>query len=165
MSFQFFRKFSDIFSFTLGRDFEARKKSLREQAQLKQQKAMANEQIAYELEAMRIKFSEQLLRIKAREARTTLDYREFLDMIDEMKGQIIEAYPDMPKVMALVIHQHAKRLIDDIWNHPDEQMQSQCRARLAQFIEIVYDDTTAVLIDEQRSKLPSKTLHQIEKQE
>lgn len=165
MSFQFFRKFFDRFNFALGRDFEARKKSLREYAQLKQQKAMANEQIAYELEAMRIKFSEQLLRIKAREARTTLDYREFLDMIDEMKGQIIEAYPDMPKVMALVIHQHAKRLIDDIWNNPDEQMQNHCRAKLAQFIEIVYDDTTAVLIDEQRSKLPSKTLHQIEKQE
>jgi hypothetical protein len=165
MSFQFFRKLLDSFKLALGRDYETRKKSLRESALLKQQKSIDNAQIAYELEAMRIKFSEQLSRIKAREARTTLDYKEFLDMIDEMKMQIIEAYPDMPKVMALVIHQHAKRLIDDIWNNPDEQMQSQCRAKLAQFIEIVYDDTTAVLIDEQRSKIPSRTLYQIEKQE
>ena len=165
MPFQFFRKFLNFISLAFGRDFEARKKSLWENAQLIQQKAMDNAQIAYELDLMRIRFSEQLLRTKARETRTTQDYKEFLDMIDEMKVQIIEAYPDMPKVMALVIHQHAKRLIDDIWNNPDEQMQNQCRAKLAQFIKVVYDDTTAVLIDNQRSKIPNKTLDHIEKLE
>jgi hypothetical protein len=165
MPLQFFHKFLDFINFVLGRNFEARKKSLRENAQLKQQKAMDNAQTAYELELMRIRFSEQLLRTKARETRTTQDYKEFLDMIDEMKTQIIEAYPDMPKVMALVIHQHAKRLIDDIWNNPDEHMQSQCRAKLAQFIKVVYDDTAAVLVDDQRSKIPSNTLYHIEKLE
>ncbi|MDD5580207.1 MAG: hypothetical protein PHY16_13115 [Methylobacter sp.] len=165
MPFQFARKFIDFINLALGRNFEARKKSLRENAQLKQQKAMDNARIAYELELMKIKFSEQLLRTKARETRTTQDYKEFLDMIDEMKGQIIEPYPDMPKVMALVIHQHAKRLIDDIWNNPDEHMQSQCRAKLTQFIKVVYDDTAAVLGNEQRSKIPSKTLYHIEKLE
>ncbi|NOT13434.1 MAG: hypothetical protein HOP23_16685 [Methylococcaceae bacterium] len=165
MSFQIFRTLLDSIKLALGRDYETRKKSLRENTLLKQQKAMDNAQISYELEALKIKFSEQLQRIKAREARTTLDYKEFLEMIDEMKVQIIEAYPDMPKVMALVIHQHAKRLIDDIWNNPDEQMQSQCRAKLSQFIQVVYDDTTAVLFDNQHSKIPSKTLYQIEKQE
>jgi hypothetical protein len=165
MAFQFFRTFLHYIKLALGRDFETRKKSQQENALLKQQKAMDNAQITYELEAMKIKFSEKLQRIKAREARTTLDYKEFLDMIDEMKVQIIEAYPDMPKVMALVIHQHAKRLIDDIWNNPDEHMQSQCRAKLSQFIQVVYDDTSTVLFDNQRSKIPSKTLYQIEKQE
>ncbi|WP_174626296.1 hypothetical protein [Candidatus Methylobacter favarea] len=126
---------------------------------------MANAQIAYELELMKIRFSEQLLRTKARETSTTQDYKEFLDMIDEMKAQIIEAYPDMPKVMALVIHQHAKRLIDDIWNSPDEQLQSQCRVKLAQFIKVVYDDTAAVLVNEQHAKIPTRTLYHIEKLE
>ena len=160
---QFFHRLADFFTFPFGRDIESRKKLNREKAELKQQKEVDNATITYEIEMLKVKFSEQLLRVKEREARTTQDYKEFLDMIDEMKVQIVEAYPDMPKVMALVIHQHAKRLIDDMWNNPDAQMQSQCRARLSQFIKIVYDDTAEVLLAGDRSKLPNKTLDQIEK--
>jgi hypothetical protein len=163
MSLNFFRKLTEFFSFPWGRDIEARKRINREKAELRRQKEVENTTIDYELEMLKIKLSEQLLRVKERESRTTQDYKEFLDMIDEMKVQIVEAYPDMPKVMALVIHQHAKRLIDEMWNNPDEQMQHQCRARLSKFIQIVYDDTAEVLLAGDRSKLPSKTLDQIEK--
>ena len=162
MRLQFFRGLTDFFSFPFGRDIETRKKWNREKAELRQQKEVDNAKIEYDIEMLRVKLSEQLIRVKAREARTTQDYKEFLDMIDEMKVQIVEAYPDMPKVMALVIHQHAKQLIDDMWNNPDEQMQNQCRARLSQFIKIVYDDTAGVLLAGDHSKLPNKTIDQIE---
>ena len=163
MALHFFSRLIRRLNLAFGRDLESRKKSLKDKAELKQQKAIDSARLSYEVELLNIRLSEQLNRIKEREQSTTRDYKEFLDMIDDMKGQIVDAYPEMPKVMALVIHQHAKQLIDDMWNNPDENTQNQCRAKLTQFIKIVYDDTAQVLIGSEKFKIPSKTLEHIEK--
>lgn len=158
----FLRSFFEFLRFSTGRDFESRKQRNRELNELKKQREIDNANTGYELDVMKIKFSEQLIRLQEREVRTTRDYKEFLDMIDEMKLQIVAAYPDMPKVMALVIHQHAKQLIDDMWNNPDEKMQQQCRAKLTQFIKVVSADTAQVITSPNNAKIPAKTLHHIE---
>ena len=75
----------------------------------------------------------------------------------------IETFPEMPKVLALVIHQHAKALIDSMWRNSDEHAQSLGRAKLAQFLNVVFDDTTQVLLEEDSPKIPVRTLELIRK--
>ena len=162
MSNNFFLTFLAFFKRTLSRDQAARRQTILDNAELKQLNEVNQVQIEQEVKLLKIKFSEQLIRVKQREAQTTQDYQEFLEMIDEMKSQIVEAYPDMPKVMALVIHQHAKQLIDEMWNNPDERTQNQYRARLTRFIKVVYDDTSQGLMTRQPRQTPDKTLKLIE---
>ena len=117
-----------------------------------------------QLKILEIQFNEQLQRVQERESRTTHDYHEFLDNIDEMKEQIVESFPDMPKVMALIIHQHAKQLVDKMWNDCNEQDQVLFQAELTSFLGLIFDDTTRVLVDSTMVKIPSKTLEHLQHQ-
>lgn len=128
---------------------------------LQRQHRIKEVEIEHEIELLKIKFSEELNRAKAKEARITDDYKEFLDNIDEMKSHIVETFPEMPKALALLIHQHAKQLIDDMWNHPNEQEQTVCRAKLAHFLKVVFDDTTEVIAADEKPKIPKRTLELI----
>jgi len=163
MSINLLRNFFDFLKHALGRDKTARRLAILDNAELKQLKEVKRVQIEHEVELSKIKFAEQLNRVKEREAQTTRDYKEFLEMIDEMKSQIVEAYPEMPKVMALIIHQHAKQLIDEMWNNPNEHLQNKYRVRLTRFVKVVYEDTTQGLLTGDPRKTPENTLKFIEK--
>ena len=160
--FQFAQWLSNVIDNFAGHDIAARQKRMQALADFKKQKQMSNLQVQHELNMLEIKFAEQLQRVQERESRITQDYREFLDQIDEMKIQIVEAFPDMPKVMALVIHQHAKHLVDKMWNDSSDKDHSLFQAELTAFLGMVLDDTTRVLIDNDRAKIPSKTLQHIQ---
>ncbi|MGH8499817.1 MAG: hypothetical protein ACRERV_13585, partial [Methylococcales bacterium] len=123
-------------------DSEWHRNKLEELTMLEKQKRIYDARIEQDLELLKIQFAEEIKRTRERETRITQDYKEFLDHIDEMKMQIVEAFPEMPKALALLIHQHAKRLIDELWNNPDEQTQQLYRAKLAEFLRVVFDDTT-----------------------
>ena len=146
-----------------GADTEQQKARLKAIAELRGQKAIYEAEMAHELELLKIKFAEEINRAEEREARITVDYKEFLDKIDEMKGQITETFPDMPKAFALLIHQHAKGLIDSMWRNSDMRSQSLGRKKLARFSSVVLDDTTQVLMNEDSPKIPIKTLKLIQK--
>lgn len=141
-----------------GTDIEEQKARFRSISELRREKISHKAEIAHEIDLLKIKFAEETVRAKERESRITQDYKEFLDQIDEMKGHIAETFPDMPKALALVIHHHAKQLIDELWRSSDVDGQSLCRARLAHFLTVVFDDTTEVFIDEEKPKIPTRTL-------
>jgi hypothetical protein len=139
-------------------DTEWHRNKLNEIAALKKLKRINDARIEQDLERLKIQFTEELARTREKETRITQDYKEFLDTIDEMKMHIVEAFPDMPKALALLIHQHAKRLIDDMWNNPDEQAQKLYRAKLAEFLKVVFDDTSRTVFEDKKPRIPEKTL-------
>jgi hypothetical protein len=139
-------------------DIKRHRNTLDEVTALKKQKRINAARMEHELEILKIQFAEDLDRARERERRITQDYKEFLDHIDELKLHIVEAFPEMPKALALLIHQHAKRLIDEMWNNPDEQAQNLYRIKLAEFLKVVFDDTNQSLVDEQKPRIPEKTL-------
>ncbi|MGH8549649.1 MAG: hypothetical protein ACRERU_13815 [Methylococcales bacterium] len=139
-------------------DTEWHRNKLNEIAALKRQKRINEARIEQDLERLKIQFTQELVRARERETRITQDYKEFLDTIDEMKMQIVETFPDMPKALALLIHQHAKRLIDELWNNPDEQAQKLYRAKLAEFLKVVFDDTSQTVFEDKKPRIPERTL-------
>ncbi len=163
--FQFAQWLSGVIDILGGSNIEARKERMQALAEYRKQQQVCDLQTEQELKILEIQFTEQLLRVEERESRITQDYSEFLDNIDEMKEQIVTSFPDMPKVMALVIHQHAKQLVDRMWNdndHNNAQDQSIFQAQLASFLGLVFDDTTRILVDHSTVKIPSKTLEHIQ---
>ncbi len=160
--FYFAQGLSEVINAICGTSNELRQKRIQAIAECRKQEKIYDLETRNQLKALEIEFAGQLQRIQEREARTTQDYREFLDTIDEMKIQIVESFPDMPKVMALVIHQHAKHLVDKMWNDSNEQHQALFQAELAAFLGLVFDDTSRVMVDNKSTKIPDKTLAHIE---
>ena len=164
MPLDFAHWLAELICMVKGAGVEEQKARLAWISELRREKALHKAEIAHELELLRIKFAEETAQAKEREARITQDYKEFLDKIDEMKGHIGEAFPDMPKALALVIHHHAKQLIDEMWRYSDASDQDLCRAKLAQFLTVVFDDTTEALLHEEKPKIPQRTLKLIHKE-
>lgn len=162
--FQFAQWLSEIIEILGGSHLEAQQTKLKAIAEFRKQEKIHDLHSRQELKKLEIQFDEQLKRVQERETRITEDYRQFLNSIDEMKTQIVESFPDMPKVMALIIHQHAKQLVDKMWNEStDKQVQGEFQAQLASFLSLVFDDTARILADETMPKIPSKTLAYLEK--
>jgi flagellar biosynthesis GTPase FlhF len=160
--FKFAQWLSRVIDIYEGSNIEARQRRMQALADYRKEKQINDLQTHQQLKILEIQFTEQLQRVKERESRTTHDYHEFLDNIDEMKEQIVESFPDMPKVMALVIHQHAKQLVDKMWNDCNGQNQGLFQAELTSFLGLVFDDTARVLVDDNTAKIPSKTLEHIQ---
>ncbi len=158
MSLDFAERLAEFICTVKGVDIETQKARLKSISELRREKNSHKAEIAHEIELLKIKFAGETVRAKEREARITEDYKEFLDQIDELKGHIAETFPDMPKALALVIHHHAKQLIDEMWRNSDVDDQSLCRARLAHFLTVVFDDTTEVFLDDEKPKIPTRTL-------
>ncbi len=158
MSLDFAERLTELICMVKGADIEKQKARLRLISELRREKNSRKAEITHEIELLKVKFSGETVRAKEREARITQDYKEFLDQIDEMKGHIAETFPDMPKALALVIHHHAKQLIDEMWRYSDVDDQSLCRAKLAHFLTVVFDDTTEVFLNEEKPKIPTRTL-------
>ncbi|MEE9426051.1 MAG: hypothetical protein V3V18_13900 [Methylococcales bacterium] len=160
--YKFAQWLSSVIDIYEGSNIEARQKRMQALADYRKEKQISDLQTRQQLKILEVQFAEQLQRVQERESRTTHDYHEFLDNIDEMKEHIVDSFPDMPKVMALVIHQHAKQLVDKMWNDCNEQDQGLFQAELASFLGLVFDDTTRVLFDSHTTKIPSKTLEHIQ---
>ncbi len=160
--FQFVQWLSEVIDAVAGSHTDHHQKRIQTIAEFRKQEHIFDLQTQQQLKKLEIQFTEQLKRVQERESRITQDYRELLDNIDEMKIHIVESFPEMPKVMALIIHQHAKQLVDKMWNDSTEHDQRFFQAELASFLELIFDDTTRVLTDKSSSKIPLKTLAHIE---
>jgi hypothetical protein len=139
-------------------DTEWQKQKLKEMTELSKQRLTAEAEIKRDLELLSIKFSEEIKRARERESGLTRDYKEFLVTIDDMKQKVMQTFPDIPTPIALLIHNQAKKLLDDMWHSSDERLKELSTTKLAQFMMLVYDDTQQVLINKDLPKFPTKTM-------
>jgi broad specificity phosphatase PhoE len=140
---------------------EWQKQKLKEMAELRKLRRTYEAETKHEFELLSIEFSEEIKRAQERESSLTRDYKDFLGQIDDMKQKVIQTFPDMPTPIALIIHNHAKRLLDNMWRSSDEHMKELYTIKLAQFMMLVYDDTEKILINKDHRKFPTKTMQML----
>lgn len=110
---------------------------------------------------LQVQFADAIKREQDRQSRITIEYRAFLDSLDEMRQRMLETFSDMPKSMVYIIHHHAHELLDGVWKSSDEHSKALFRARFTEFLKTVYDDTAKALLGQEK-KLPKATLRFIE---
>jgi hypothetical protein len=142
-------------------DHEWQKKRLAHIAELKKMKKSLDATIEHELEMLKIKFGQELIRERENQSRITRDYKEFLDSLDEMKERVKQTFVNMPPPMVFIIHNHARELLDDCWRNSDERAREICKTRLTDLMLIVYEDAQQAMIDKSDIKIPKKTLELI----
>jgi HEAT repeats len=120
----------------------------------------------FEKEAFKreIAFQAEVERKKLQSEAEIKNYRDFLNAIDELKDQLIEFYPNMPKPEVLVIHHHAKELLNGMWNSENPEESLTYRKRFVQFLTVVSEDVNLAVLQREQNRfltLPEKVLQYV----
>ena len=76
----------------------------------------------------------------------------------------MKQFPQMPEPLALLIYQHAKNMLDNMWKQKDAGSNQVWSARLAGFFQLISEDSLAIAGGAQ-IVLPEKTMKAITRSE
>ncbi len=107
------------------------------QAELKKRQA----QFEHELAKMKQMQGTDLAMLKAQSEQQFRDYKEYLDSIDQLKVLIQESYSHLPNAVSLLIHHHAKQMLNQMWECEDFQEKIGHEAKLIELMKAVHKDT------------------------
>lgn len=149
---------SRIFYTVKTESAEWQKANLPELDKLKHDRALANLELKQSLDKMEIRFKEECNRIRIEEERQTMQFKEFLDSIDEMKSNMLSYYTTMPKPIALMIHHHAGELLKEAWFSQDTRARLRNQTRFTDLMLTITEDLAELGNDATARALPEKTL-------
>jgi len=149
---------SRIFYTVKAESAEWQKANLPELDKLKHDRALANLELKQSLDKMEIRFKEECNRIRLEEERQTMQFKEFLDSIDEMKTSMLSYYTSMPKPIALMIHHHAGELLKEAWFSQDTRARLRNQTRFTDLMLTITEDLAELGNDSTARALPEKTL-------
>jgi len=149
---------SRIFYTVKAESAEWQKANLPELDKLKHDRALANLELKQSLDKMEIRFKEECNRIRLEEQRQTMQFKEFLDSIDEMKSNMLSYYTTMPKPIALMIHHHAGELLKEAWFSQDTRARLRNQTRFTDLMLTITEDLAELGNDSTARALPEKTL-------
>lgn len=138
-------------------------------AQLRQQQALAEQQLAAELSKRAQQLAHELAIGEARQANELAmvkiqckqelkDYQHYLQSLDKLKDSLRLSYAHLPEAVAFTIHHHAKQLLNRMWDADDEQEKMKVEMQLLRFMTAVHEDSQAALNSQQQLALPEKTM-------
>jgi hypothetical protein len=139
-------------------NLEWRRRKADEIAALRKKQKLLDLELEHELATREIELREEIRRIEMRETSVTHDYKDFLNEIDELKRRIVSTFTNMPKPMALLIHHHAKQMLNEMWQAQDLHERLAIEQKLLNFMTVIYDDTQRLTQADDLDRLPTKTI-------
>jgi hypothetical protein len=157
------------------RDLQWRQDNQAQQADLKQQRILAEKaleaelkkqsvQLEHELDLLKTRHAAELSMYKTRCRQDIKDYRQYLDSLDQLKKSIQTSYRHLPESVALTIHHHAKHLLHTMWETEDHEQKIRYEMQLIQFMAAVHEDARLHLENAGFRKLPESTLNLLQQQ-
>ncbi|MBM4208357.1 MAG: hypothetical protein FJ190_10235 [Gammaproteobacteria bacterium] len=126
-------------------------------AQLKQKSV----HLAHEIELLKTRQVTELSMLKQRCQEDLKDYNQYLAALNQLKQDIRTSFPQLPDVIALSIHHHAKILLNNMWEATDTNEKLRLENQLIQFMATVHEEADLYLNNKQVNFLPEKTLRLI----
>lgn len=129
---------------------------------LREEKAVAEQNLKHKLEEMEIRFRKECKRIENEEETKTRNFQDFIESVDDLKFEIIKRYPQMPRPLALLIHHHATQLLIAAWNSPNPQDAQNNQSKFLKLILTATEDLSLLNSANQTpNQLPEKTIELI----
>lgn len=137
--------------------------TLREQQALAEQQLAAElskraQQLAHELALSETRQASELEMVKIQCRQELRDYQHYLQSLDKLKESLKQSYGHLPEAVAFTIHHHAKQLLNRMWEAGDDREKLQVEMQLLRFMTAVHEDSQAALTSRQQLVLPEKTL-------
>lgn len=115
-------------------------------------------QLAHEIELLKTRQATELSMVKQRCQEDLKDYQHYLAALDLLKKDIQATFPQLPEVLVLTIHRHAKMLLNNMWEATDFQEKLNLEKQLIQFMATVHEEANLHQTGNEVSSLPEKTL-------
>lgn len=126
---------------------------------LKEQIQIRKAEINQTLNTLALKYEGDLEQLKMKIDQETKEYANFLKELDALKSQIVGAFKNLPSVTALLIHRHASKLLNDMWNESDIEKRTEIEGKLLDVLRSVSDDVALLKGSKDGTYyLPEKTL-------
>lgn len=140
-----------------------------EMARLRQQQALAEQQLAaelskraqqlaHELAVAEARQSNELAMVKIQCKQELKDYQHYLQSLDKLKQSLQLSYAHLPEAVTFTIHHHAKQLLNRMWDAGDEQERLRVEMQLLRFMTAVHEDSQQAVQSVPPPALPEKTL-------
>jgi hypothetical protein len=113
----------DVITAFKGNDLAWKKQACDDLLALKRKQQLGEEEIAQSIEILKAHYRGDLAMEEERQKRRLKDYKDFLDSLDEMKTELIANFSNMPKPMVLLIYNHGKKILDDMYKEDDNLRQ------------------------------------------
>lgn len=121
-------------------------------------------QLAHEIELLRTQNAAELAMLKTRCEQDIKDYKQYLKALDQLKESIQQSYIHLPVAVAFTIHQHAKHLLNKMWETQDFEQKMRLEMQLINFMTAVHEDARRHLENAHDGAVPQKTLDLIQQQ-
>jgi hypothetical protein len=165
----------DLLHSIKDRDLYWRENNQAHQAELKQQRILAEKALEAELKKRSVELEHEIDLLKTRHAaemsmyktrckQDIKDYRHYLDSLDRLKESIQKSYSHLPESIALTIHHHAKHLLHNMWEAEDHEQKIRYEMELIRFMTAVHEDARLHLESAGLRKLPESTLNLLRQQ-
>ena len=140
---------------------------------LKNTKALEKQSLQAELKKRQALFEHQLAKVeqhhktdlsmlKAQSDQQLRDYKQYLDSIDQLKTLIQDSYAHLPNAVSLLIHHHAKQMLNQMWECEDIKEKLGHEAKLIELMTAVHKDTLDLpLKTDANHQFPKRTLRLI----
>ncbi len=139
---------------------------------LKNTKALEKQSLQAELKKRQVQFEHELAKMKqchgtdltmlrAQSEQQLRDYKQYLDSIDQLKTLIQDSYSHLPSAVSLLIHHHAKQMLNLMWECEDFQEKLGHEAKLIELMTAVHQDTLDLPKVNDKQQFPKRTLRLI----
>jgi hypothetical protein len=139
---------------------------------LKNTKALEKQSLQAELKKRQVQFEHELAKmtqhhetdlsmLKAQSEQQIRDYKQYLDSIDQLKNLIQDSYSHLPSAVSLLIHYHAKQMLNQMWECEDFQEKLGHEAKLIELMTAVHQDTLNLTKVNDKQQFPKRTLRLI----
>ncbi|EGV28404.1 hypothetical protein ThidrDRAFT_3769 [Thiorhodococcus drewsii AZ1] len=127
----------DVITAFKGNDLAWKKQACDDLLELKRKKQLGEQEIAHAIDLIKARHKGELEMEQERQKRRLKDYKDFLDSLDEMKRELIDNFSDMPKPMVLLIYNHGKQILDNMYKKENKNAHE---GRFANFMITYFND-------------------------
>jgi hypothetical protein len=141
--------------------------NLPEVMRLEREKKIFQQDLDQELKRRQHQFELEMQELQISGEYRINDFREYLEALDKVKGDIRKSYQGINLPLVLQIHHHMKQLFIQMWNSSELTERKRLEHKLFELLEAVNEDLLLVEAAEDKKKLvrPERTIKLIQGEE
>lgn len=117
-----------------------------------------NAKLMHEIEMLKTQQDAELRMFKTRCKEDLKDYRQYLQALEQLKLSLKKNYSHLPDALILTIHNHAKNLLNAIWETENPAEKLQLEAQLIRFMTTVHEESLIIDPKSASANIPENTL-------
>jgi len=129
---------------------------------LAEELAKRNARLRHEIELLKTQQNAELSLLKTRCEQDLKDYQQYLHALEQLQQNLLTNYANLPETLALTIHNHAKNMLNAMWETDNPAEKLQLESQLIRFMTTIHEEIKSSNLVSSGISIPVNTLRLIE---